>query len=156
MSNSVLPFLLTKRCDKGGIWYARVRKLDGTVSERRSTGTKDKSEAIKVASEWYRTGKLKKSKSAYEIAEAEIPFIDKRTIFITQIISMAKKVNWKQEEIADVLERLKKEGYILNYTLRRDNEINAYDYLTNFWDYDKSGYIKEKLRKGQRIGRRED
>lgn len=53
------------------------------------------------------------------------------------------------------MDELKRRGFIGGYALRGSvQDINAYDFLLNFWNYEKSPYIKEKLRKGHKLGKR--
>lgn len=131
-----LPFQLTCRHDKGGVWYVRIKTSEG-YSPRKSTGTRDKSEAIKIALEWYKNGigKLEKPRDAQVLA-----YIEK-----------AKRLNFTLDDIKSLMEVLTRRHFVTAYTLSGDNTINAYDYLMDFWTFDKSPYIKNKLRRGQTI-----
>lgn len=133
-----LPFVLTCRKDKGGTWYARIKTPTG-YTPRKSTGTKDKSEAIMVALEWYKNG-ISKTATKKPRNNETLAIIDK-----------LKRIDLSTQDVADMLETLKKRKLVLSYTLSTDNTTDTYDFLLNFWDANTSEYIKERIRKGHSL-----
>lgn len=137
MSN--LPYVLTRREDCGNIWYARVKTENGYTS-RKSTGTTSKKEAERIALDWYRKG--------FDAPEkAQLP----ETVALIEKIRHTK---FSVKDAEEILKYFKSKHLITTYTLPDDKVINAYDYLMNFWDYNNSPYVKEKHKRGQRIGKK--
>ena len=53
------PYFLFKM--PSGIWYARIQLPDGTYSNNRSTGSRDRNSAERVVMEWVVNNKLLES-----------------------------------------------------------------------------------------------
>ena len=90
------PYLIFKAHNR--IYYAQIRLADGSLSNNKSTGCRNRAEAECKVMEWIVTGNI----PARVGSKDSIPIVD---------------------------------------------------FLENFWDYDKSPYVKEKLGKKQSIHR---
>lgn len=131
MAKTIYPFSLYRR---GGSPYYSVkfRLPTGGYSKVRSTGKADRDEAIKVALGWLASGEhLKDAKTiAKEKKKAEL-----RSALISD------------EDLMLAVEELKRRGAIKGVILKDTPEArNAYLYALDFWDWEKSDYIAEKLR----------
>ena len=82
------PYLIFKA--HNGIYYAQIRLADGSLSNNKSTGCRNRTEAERTVMEWIVTGNI----PARVGSKDSIPIVD---------------------------------------------------FLENFWDYDKSPYVKENL-----------
>ncbi|MCL1864585.1 MAG: tyrosine-type recombinase/integrase [Spirochaetes bacterium] len=117
-------------------YYVKFKNDNGQYSTGISTGKTNKQEAIKTAFEWYYKGKPKKGET----------------------VSLSLKQKFKEgvtkEETIYILNELKKTGLIKHYVLDETKAaINLIEFLLNFWDYDSSPFVKEKLRKNHSIHR---
>ena len=128
------PFILFKRKDSK---FCQVRFKDGSGGYGMTISTKktDIEEAKKVAWEIYNNGQATKN------GVVSLP-----------ALKMAK--NCTHEEMIHCLEYWKRQGELERYILPKTKPaIDFVEFLTNFWDYDNSPYVKEKLRKKHSIHR---
>jgi hypothetical protein len=131
MAQTTYPFSLTKR--KTSPYYA-VRFKDPVTGEYLSglsTGKADKNEAIQQAFLMMQDPALRKKS-------------DRKR----------KKLLIRSAELDDAdlmfaLEEMKRRGLVSSVTMTTEaNSRMVVDYLDEFWDWEKSPYIKEKLRQG--------
>lgn len=134
MAETLYPFSITKRKDSS---FYMVRFKDETTGKYlpgRSTGKKTKKEAIKEAFKMLMDGsfmkKLERKKKQLYIRNAELDDTD----------------------LVYALGEMKRRGLLSSYTLASEvNTRKVVEYLEEFWDWEKSPYIKEKLRQGHTI-----
>ena len=133
---NLYPFSVYTR--KGSkYYYVKFKKDNGEYSTGISTGQTNKQDAITTAYEWFYKGKPTK------------------TGIISLVFKQKLQENIKKEEVIYILEELKKKGLIKHYFMEESKAaIDFIEYLTEFWDHDKSQYINEKLRKEHGIHRK--
>ncbi len=142
MSNQ-LPFSIIKRKQSP---YYYVRFKNETTNEYLSgisTKQTNKQDAIKTALQWYTTGKIAKNKKTENIEQKKIKAEIRKNL-----------PDFSNNEKKFLLEELKKQGYIKSYVLTgSQKDITLISFLQNFWDYNNSEYVQEKLRRNHGIGK---
>lgn len=135
---SEYPFIITKR-KESPYYYVRFKNNNGKYLSWKSTGKADKQEATRLALQWYSTGK----KNADSVDTMQNKATVKKEIALLN--SDTQKY---------LLEQLKKQGVIKSYVMTGSKtDITLVNYLLDFWNYDTSDYVKEKLRRKQGIGK---
>jgi hypothetical protein len=134
-----LPFSIIKRADRPSYLVSFKNEKTGAYMPPVSTRQTDEVAAIKTAWEWFRQGVPKKDTA-----------IDIKQYALRNLV--------KEAGVADaqfIVNELKRRGFLKSAVLagtRQDRDFA--EYLTSFWDYDTSPYVKEKLRKNHGIHRR--
>ena len=128
-------------------WNAEIQKYDSAVS----TGKRSRNEALAKVNQWIRYG-FDGRDSQDTVA------IDQRLQFQTVLyyLSTTKLTDKQRERLIDVLEDQK---IYLDQSQPEKNttpskKVPLLSYLEEFWDYEKSPYVREKLAYGQSIGKR--
>ncbi|WP_461256090.1 tyrosine-type recombinase/integrase [Treponema sp. R80B11-R83G3] len=137
-----LPFSVFKRADRPCYSVSFKNEATGEYYPAISTRQKTEAEALKTAFAWLRDGIPQKRKTVrVQIQDLSIK-------------DTARKIKTKAE--AEILiEELKRTGWIKSYVLTESPEAQDFTlFLTEFWDWEKSPYIKEKRRKNHGIHRR--
>ncbi|MCL1910654.1 MAG: hypothetical protein FWG13_00410 [Leptospirales bacterium] len=130
------PFSIFKRKD-GKYFYVSFKNDDGKYSCAKSTKQTKKDAAIRTAWEWQINGMPVKTKNG----NVRVP------ISIKQSLS-----NVTVDDISYLCEQWIKKGFLKSYVLPETKAaIDFIQYMFEFWDYDKSPYVKEKLRKSHSI-----
>jgi len=138
------PYLLFK--SHTGFFYAQILLPDGTRTNNKSTGCKDRDEAEKVAMKWYVTGDIP---ARINSKSDKVQNVDKIKIF-----NDLRNFDFDTEDIQKIVKILKDRNYITMAILKDSKEsLPVVDFLMDFWDYEKSPYVKEKKSKGQSIGK---
>lgn len=123
-----LPFSLVKRKN---IYYVRLKKNGKPVSWK-STKEKNYDKALEKAFEIFA-----ESKQSVEKAEKRMAL---------------REQNLSDEELQYFLDHLQKSGKIKTFVISNSpQDIKAFDYAMDFWDKEKSEYLKSKTRKGYEI-----
>ena len=137
------PYLLFKMRNSP-YWYAQIRLSDGSLSNNKSTGKESKSEAEKVVMEWVVAGAIPKRVSRKEKSEI------KTSLDTLSILNQLKTHDFSDSEINQIINILKERNYIKS-AIRTETKAacNAMEYLLEFWDYDKSPYIRELHLRGK-------
>jgi integrase len=134
-----LPFSVFKRANRPCYLVAFKNEKTGTYLPPISTRQTDEAAAIKTAYEWYRQGVPKKDK-----------VIDLKEYTLRDLA--------KEADLADasfIVNELKRRGLLKSAVLTDTKQDRDFaEFITNFWDYDNSPYIREKLRKNHGIHRR--
>jgi integrase len=130
-----------------GIYYAQLyNPQTKTYMTGRSTGKANRDEAAGVATDWLKSGipapKTKEKQSVesritLDVIHAGLHTLPLTTDDVQKIVDILKSRNLLDSAI--VTSAASSQGLV--------------EYLTAFWDYDTSPYIKEKLLHGQKIGR---
>jgi hypothetical protein len=113
----------------------------------RSTGAATKNEAFSVVNEWLRTGwPTGRQAKPRPVADA---------ITLDCILSQVRSAKLTPEDAGRILAVLKDRGLIEGGVVKAGpgGELLS-AFLTRFWTYETSPYVREKLAHGQRIGRR--
>ena len=141
MATVKLPFTISKRKDSK---YFSVRFKDektGRYLPALSTRQTDRDSAIKTAWAWYSQGKIKSEKK-------------ERSLETLSLYDEIRKSDITDEEALKMLDLLKRKGIIKSYVKTGSkNDILFSDYLLNFWTWEKSEYIQDKLKEGKSIGK---
>ena len=134
-----LPFSVFKRANRPSYLVAFKNEKTGDYLPPISTRQTDESAAIKTAYEWFRNGVPQKDKA-----------IDLKEYTLRDLAKEADKTD--AESIVNELKRL---GLLKSAVITDTKQDRDFaEFLTNFWDYDNSPYVKEKLRKNHGIHRR--
>ncbi len=137
--NAPLPFSVFKRANRPSYLVAFKNEKTGNYLPPISTRQTDRTAAIKTAYDWYKNGVPQKNK-VIEIKEYTLR-------------DLAKESNLSDAEL--VIHELKRRGLIKSAVLTDSKQDRDFvEFITNFWDYDNSPYVKEKLRKNHGIHRR--
>lgn len=141
MSIQNLPFVISKRKDSK---YYSVRFKDektGKYLPAQSTKQTDKTEAIKTAWAWYSSGQISRKDK-------------KQDLNSLSIFEEIRKNDIDNADMVKMLELLKERGMIKTYVVTgTKDDVKFSDYLENFWTYEKSEYIQEKLKSGKTVGK---
>lgn len=130
---SYVPFSLTKR---NGIFYVRFKnELTGKYLSAKSTRTADRKEAEQTAWKWLLDKKT------------ERPKIENR-----KLLDLVHRADLSDSLLDFVIDEAKKRG-ILKAVVRKggSGDMDAYSYCLDFWDFEKSPYIRQKIRMGQKL-----
>ena len=140
----VKPYSIFKR--PTGIYYVQFRMPDGSRSSNKSTGTKNRTEAERIAMEWVVNGNIPSriNASVENTAITNVTRID--------FLNNLRTLEFSQDEIKSIIAILKDRKFIESAVICNSVEARPIEpFLMSFWDFDKSPYIKEKILKGQSI-----
>ena len=139
------PYLIYKK--PNGFFYAEILLPDGSHANRKSTGCKNRADAEKVVMEWVVNGNIPERTNAKKTTNTSV---DKIAFF-----NNLRNFDFTESEIQKIVETLKDRDFIKSYVLSSSAKktIPFKDFIENFWDYDKSPYVKEKLSRKQSIHR---
>ncbi len=106
-----------------------------------STGTKDLKEAERIALQWLRNGIPERGK---------VQSLEK----IDYILTTIKDSELSMSDAQKILLLLQQKGFINKSVILKNHKTPLIDeYLLNFWDFEKSPYVKELLSTGKAIGK---
>ena len=131
-----------------GIIYAEIVDLETkTKLNARSTGTKSRDEALLIIAEWLKsgipTGKAQKPRTLEAAAEIET------------ILKIIRRAELNSDDALRIIQVLKdRELTDINAVKPCKGIISFLEFLEEFWDYESSPYIREKLAHGHSIGKR--
>ena len=138
------PYLIFKA--HTGIYYAQIRLADGSLSNNKSTGCRNRTEAERTVMEWIVTGNIPARVGS---KDSKVKSIDKIRLF-----NDLRTAEFDSDDINNIIKILKERNYLYSAVASTSKgSIPIEDFLENFWDYDKSPYVKEKLGKKQSIHR---
>jgi integrase len=137
---NAFPFSIFKRADRA-CYSVSFKDKNGKYLPPVSTGKKTENEAMQEAFKMMSEGIQQKKKKTVTVREMSLK-------------DEARKLKTKED--ADIiLSELQRLGLVKSYIL--DNTQKAQDFnsfLTTFWDWETSPYIKEKLRQNHSIHKR--
>jgi len=136
-------FYLTKR--DNGTFYARlINPETKKMLTSRSTGQTDRDLAVLEVSNWLKNGlpatRIKQAQSLQQVFTVET------------LLHQVKTIDMSPQDAHRIMEALKGRG-LLEQVRKTENRVFV-DWLAEFYDYDKSAYVKEKLAHNQTIGKR--
>lgn len=138
------PYLIFKA--HTGIYYAQIRLADGSLSSNKFTGCRNRTEAERTVMEWIVTGNIPVRVNS---KDSKVQSIDKIRLF-----NDLRTAEFDSDDINNIIKILKERNYLYSAVVSTSKGIIPIeDFLENFWDYDKSPYVKEKLGKKQSIHR---
>ena len=130
------PYLIFKA--HTGFYYAQIRLADGSLSNNKSTGCKNRAEAERKVMEWIVTGNIPVRVNS---KDSKVQSIDKIRLF-----NDLRTADFDTEDIETIIKILKERNYLYSAVPKSSKgSIPIEDFLENFWDYDKSPYVKENL-----------
>jgi integrase len=131
-----LPFSVSKRKGRR-FFYVQFKNEKGEYLPAISTRQTTEEAAIEISFKWLREGKPAKNGCSINILLREALRDVKTTA-----------------EADFICGELKQQGLLRSYLIAQSKQdIDFTAYLQNFWDYDASPYVKEKLRKNHSIHR---
>jgi integrase len=131
------PFCIFKRKDKPCFYVRFKHKKTGKYLLPKSTGQTNKTAAITTAWDWYTNG-IPQDNDRLKVTNAEL--ID------------TVKTTFKKAEVKSMIEFWQKQGLLKTAVLTGEKSDRDFiEFLLEFWDYDRSPYIKEKLRRSHSI-----
>jgi integrase len=144
-----LPFSISKR--KGRRFLYVQFKSNGKYLPAISTRQTTEDAAIEVAFKWFREGLPRTNKNdngkdgiGSNACPVNIPLL------LNDMIRTVKS----NDEAVYICDELKRLGYLKSFIIcGSESSKELIMFLSNFWDYDSSPYIKEKLRKNHSIHR---
>jgi integrase len=133
------PFTVYKRSNRP-YFFVSFKDASGKFLSPVSTKKTTEKEAMQIAFEWLRDGVPKKN-AALKVCELSLK-------------DMARKIK-TDVEAESFLDELKRLGWMKSYVLKETPSAEDFiSFLTTFWDWDNSPYIREKLRKSHGIHKR--
>jgi len=130
------PFTVFKRSNRP-FYYVSYKDANGKFLSPVSTKKTEEKEAMQVAFAWLRDG-IPKRKETLKVQDLSL-------------IDVARKIK-TEGEVETLLFELKRLGWVKSFILKETPQAEDFiSFLTSFWDWDTSPYIKEKLRKNHGI-----
>jgi integrase len=128
-----------------GIFYAELITPEGIKLTARSTGTRDRDEALLKVSEWLKNGiPTRRGHGARPLAVLAD---------LNAILATIRKRDFNQQDALQIVAALKSRGLIeVAATAAGKGAVVFTEFLEEFWDYTASPYIREKLAHGQSMG----
>ena len=134
-----LPFSVFKRANRPCYVVAFKNERTGTYLPPISTRQTDEAAAIKVAYEWFKNGVPNKN-NVVNLKDYTLR-------------DLAKEVDKTGAE--SIINELKRRGFLKSAVITNTKQDRDFaEFILNFWDYDNSPYVREKLRKNHGIHRR--
>lgn len=138
------PYYLYKK--SSGYYYAEILLSDGSYSVRKSTGTRDKKEAEKIVMSWVVNGNIPQRING---KTDDVTSVDK-----ISLMNALNVVDFSESDIRKIIDILEKRNFLQSAVIKgTPGCIPIEGYLDEFWDFDRSSYVMEKLNKGQSIHR---
>jgi integrase len=136
---SAYPFSVFKRADRP-CFLVSFKDDSGKYLPPLSTKKKTEEEALQVAFQWLRDGIPQKQNT-----------VRVHNLSLRETVKSLKDSEDAQTMIAE----LKRQGWLKSFVLNNTPQAEQFTaFLSNFWDWDNSPYVKEKLRKAHGIHRR--
>ena len=133
-----------------GIYYAQILISETGKSIQKSTGKRTRKEAQSVVLEWYKNGLLLPEHGNIKLTEHQRAISAEKINFFNNLRTM----DFDEKDVSEIIKILLDRHIAASIVVSNSQEsMNAMDYLINFWDFDNSLYVKEKLRQGQTIQR---
>ncbi|VBB39876.1 Integrase domain protein SAM domain protein [uncultured Spirochaetota bacterium] len=132
---------------RSGVYYAQLfNPQTSTYLTAKSTGKVNRDEATAIVADWLRNGIPDKKGDGKRSVEDALSF--------KSVLASLHTLSLTPSDVEKIIDILKGRRLIDNAIVKSAaSSRGLVDYLTEFWDYDTSPYIKEKLLHGQKIGR---
>jgi len=132
-------FILSTRGDLPNYYVSYRNPLTGKYGTKRCTGTSDRKIAEKIAYQWLISG------------ESEIK--DKCTV--RSLLEAVKLAELTINDTRALIDILRQKGLLVSAIIKNDRaDLPFSTFLENFWDFENSPYIRERLRKSHSIHKR--
>ncbi|MDR0403964.1 MAG: integrase, partial [Treponema sp.] len=131
-----------------GIFYAELVTPEGRKLTARSTGKTTEDEALLVVADWLKNG-------VYSVTKRKVRPLD-AVIGLDGILRAVRKVDLDADDAMRIVNVLKDRGLIDIAAVKATGRgaVPVVRFLQQFWDYDTSEYIKDRLSHGYRFSRR--
>jgi integrase len=131
-----------------GIFYAELVTPEGRKLTARSTGKITRDEALLVVVEWLKNGVPTGKKRNPRPVDTVMGF--------DGILRAIRKADLNDDEAIRIVNSLQNRGLIDIVAVKATGRgaVPLVQFLENFWDYDNSAYIKDRLSHGYRFSRR--
>jgi integrase len=131
---------------RGGVFYAcLVNQETGLPMSARSTGERGRDVALIVVSGWLRDGLLGKDGERRKVEAA---------FDLDGILRGIRRAELDSGAALAIVKALKERGLIdIGVVPAGKGSVKFTDFLTDFWDYEKSLYVRDRLAHGHCIGR---
>lgn len=140
------PFTIFKR--SSGIYYCDFTNEATGELIRRSTGTRDYNEAQKVVLSWYKNNNVVPANVSQKLKEKK----EKTSMEKIALFQLIRSKDFTSDYAKDIIDALIEKDFIKSAVFTNSVEaVDAVEYLTTFWDYENSPYVREKKLKGQEI-----
>ncbi|MDR2965207.1 MAG: hypothetical protein LBU88_05480 [Treponema sp.] len=143
------------RQSKTGNYAAEI--LNPETGQRicyRSTMTKNRDEALIIVSGWLQDGIPERKRGRIPVYKKPEPQTLEAVSSLTGILKIIENIELDTAGALRIAEVLRNRGLLsLPATDAKRGSIEFITYLKNFFDYEKSAYVREKLAHGQSIGR---
>ncbi|MDR0464337.1 MAG: hypothetical protein LBG94_04365 [Treponema sp.] len=135
-----LPFSIFKRSNSRYYYVKFKNEETGDYLPAISTKQESEIEASKTAFEWLRTG-IPKQGEAISFKQYSLR-------------DMAKAAEISKDDSVFICKGLQRRGLLKTYIIPESkNAVSFTEFLQNFWNWEKSLYVKEKLRKNHSLHR---
>lgn len=140
------PYSLFKKSN--GYFYVQFLLPDGSRSQNKSTGTKDRKEAEITAMKWAVLGAIPERVNSKE-EKNKSKSVDRLAFFKSM-----STCDFSPEEVDKMISIMKKRGFIIS-AVKPDSKqsISVEKFLRDFWDYDVSQYVRELALEGRALSR---
>ena len=140
------PYSLFKKFN--GYYYVQFLLADGSRSQNKSTGTKDRKEAESIAMRWAVLGDIPERINS-KAEKAKSQSVDRISFF-----NSMSTYDFSPEEIDKMISIMQKRGFILSAVKPNSKQsIPIEDFLDEFWNYEKSPYVQELALEGKNLSR---
>lgn len=140
------PYFLFKM--PSGIWYARLVLSDGTQSNNKSTGCRDRTSAERVAMEWVVNNKIPSRINSSQNTKRNL------NLNTITVLNSLRTMDLDRENVQAIIKILKERNFIHSAVLTASPESKKIDeYINEFWAFETSPYVREKKIKGQSMHR---
>jgi integrase len=138
-----------------GIFYVRFRDpLSKKRLPGRSTGKDNRDEALLVVHRWLEKGLPPPVTALLPVKQALKPKAVSTHLEISQLLTELTVANLDQQDVKKIEAILVDKGLISLMVLKNSPEIELFgNFLTRFWTYDESPYVRERLSHKLRMGR---
>lgn len=140
------PYSLFKKSN--GYYYVQFLLADGSRSQNKSTGTKDRKEAESIAMRWAVLGDIPERINS-KAEKAKSQSVDRISFF-----NSMSTYDFSPEEIDKMISIMQKRGFILSAVKPNSKQsIPIEEFLDEFWNYEKSPYVQELALEGKILSR---
>ncbi|MDR1319444.1 MAG: tyrosine-type recombinase/integrase [Treponema sp.] len=131
-----------------GIFYAElVNPITGGKLAARSTGTRNRDEALLAVAKWLETG--------IPTGRARKPRTLETAAGIENVLKAVRKTDLNPDDALRIVTALKDRGLIDIAAVKSGKgAVSFTEFLEEFWDYTASPYVREKLAHGHSLGKR--
>jgi len=134
-----------------GYFYGRLLTPEGRITATKSTGERDRDSALLVVADWVKNGipVARRSDKSNNVRYSPNVVYD-----LEMILKSIKQADIDRAGAMKIVSALKQKGLVnFNFCEGNAGNENFLDFIREFWDYDNSHYVKDKLTHGHSITR---